>query len=262
MEMDKTKIDELVAKYNEGLCDPEELAQVERLIEQGRIQLTDLKELSKLEEHLDRLVEPAPSKQLDQRFYEMLAGETHTVTREQFSWSWFSSKAWFPKFSIGVSLIIVGFAGGMLIQKNSGGHEVVKLSSEVAELKEVVMLSMLEKESATDRLKAVSLSSEIEGKSKRVTEALIKTLNSDPSVNVRLAALDALQPYAKSPVVREALVRSIANQDSPLVQVALADLMAALQEKSSVTELKKLLQQRSTPKEVKKRIEENIKVLI
>jgi HEAT repeat protein len=121
---------------------------------------------------------------------------------------------------------------------------------------------MLEKESATDRLKAVSLSSEMEGQSKRVTLALFKTLNSDPSVNVRLAALDALQIYAKSPAVREELVRSIAQQDSPLVQVALADLMAALQEKSSVTELKKLLKQRSTPKEVKKRIEENIKVLI
>ncbi|MBS1508501.1 MAG: HEAT repeat domain-containing protein [Bacteroidetes bacterium] len=262
MEMDKAKIDELVAKYNEGLCDPEELGQVERLVEEGKIQLTDLKELTKLEEHLHRLIEPTPSKQLDSRFYEMLAGQTQRVAPEQFMWSWFSSKAWFPKFSIGVSLLVAGFAGGMLIQKNAGGHEVVKLSGEVAELKEVVMLSMLEKESATDRLKAVSLSSEIEGKSNRVTEALIKTLNSDPSVNVRLAALDALQPYAKASSVREALVRSISQQDSPLVQVALADLMATLQEKSSVTELKKLLKQRSTPKEVKKRIEENIKVLI
>jgi hypothetical protein len=262
MEMNKTKIDELMAKYNEGLCDPEEMGQVEKLIEEGKIQFTDLHELAKLNEHLDRIVEPTPSRNLDHRFYEMLAGETSKATEPGFSWSWFSSNAWFPKFSIGVSLIIVGVAGGMLVQKNSGGHEVVKLTHEVAELKEVVMLSMLEKESATDRLKAVSLSSEMEGQSKRVTLALFKTLNSDPSVNVRLAALDALQIYAKSPAVREELVRSIAQQDSPLVQVALADLMAALQEKSSVTELKKLLKQRSTPKEVKKRIEENIKVLI
>jgi len=57
-------------------------------------------------------------------------------------------------------------------------------------------------------------------------------------------------------------VRAIAQQDSPLVQVALAELMVSMQEKSSVKELKKLLQQRSTPKEVRQRIEESIKVLI
>jgi hypothetical protein len=45
------------------------------------------------------------------------------------------------------------------------------------------------------------------------------------------------------------------------VQVALAELMVALQEKSSVKELEKILKSNKTPKEVKKRIEESIKTM-
>ncbi len=81
-------------------------------------------------------------------------------------------------------------------------------------------------------------------------------------MNVRLASLEALQNYSKSPVVRAGLVRSIPQQDSPLVQVALAELMVKLQEKSSVKELKKIMDQKTTPKEVKQRIKESINVLI
>jgi hypothetical protein len=62
--------------------------------------------------------------------------------------------------------------------------------------------------------------------------------------------------------VREALVRSIALQESPLVQVALAELMAALQVKSSVQEWEKVLENRQTPPEIRKKIQETIQVLI
>jgi len=129
-------------------------------------------------------------------------------------------------------------------------------------LKEMVMLSLLEKESATDRLKAVSLTSEMTQASKKVTEALIQTLNEDGNINVRLAALDALRPYTHESSVRESLIRSISNQSSPMVQVALAELMVQLHEKKSVKELRKLLEEEATPKDVKERIEESIQVLI
>jgi hypothetical protein len=43
--------------------------------------------------------------------------------------------------------------------------------------------------------------------------------------------------------------------------VALAELMAALQEKSSVKALEQILKSDSTPGDVKKRIEESIKVM-
>jgi len=259
--MNKNQITDLIAKYNEGLADPSEILHLELLIESGEVDLTRLRELARFDETIDRLKEPAPSKNLDRKFYDLLSKETSKANRFDFS-SWFTLQSWIPKLAVTMVLIVIGFIGGTVLQKNSGGGEVKELAQEVSGLKEMMMISMLEKESATDRLKAVSLSEEIQGPSKKVTEALFKTLNADPSVNVRLAALDALHNYAKSPAVREGLVRSIAQQESPLVQVALAELMVTMQEKSSVKELRKILGQKSTPKEVKQRIEESIKVLI
>jgi hypothetical protein len=59
-----------------------------------------------------------------------------------------------------------------------------------------------------------------------------------------------------------ALVKSITRQESPLIQVALAELMAAIQEKNAVKEFEKVLERNDTPEEVKKRIQKNLEVLI
>ena len=254
------KIEELIAKYNEGLADPSEVQQLEKMIEEGSVELTQLRELNKLDDNLIKISEPVPTQELDSRFYEMLAKEKKPSVKSSFSWSW--SDSIFAKLSVGALLLVGGFSAGLLMQKRTSGGEVKELAQEVTSLKEMMMISLLEKESATDRLKAVSLSEEIQGPSKKVTDALFKTLNSDPSVNVRLASLEALQNYSKSPTVREGLVRAITQQESPLVLIALSDLMVKLQEKSSVKELKKIMDQKTTPTEVKQRIKESINVLI
>jgi hypothetical protein len=41
--MEANKIDELVAKYNEGLADPSEVQQIEFLLESGHVELTQLR---------------------------------------------------------------------------------------------------------------------------------------------------------------------------------------------------------------------------
>ena len=78
------------------------------------------------------------------------------------------------------------------------------------------MLNMLEKESTSERLKAVNLTQGMDNASEKVVEALLQTLNNDPNVNVRLSALEALFPYASNPKVREGLIQSISQQESPL----------------------------------------------
>jgi hypothetical protein len=58
-----------------------------------------------------------------------------------------------------------------------------------------------------------------------VVAALVSAATTDPSVNVRLAAIEALAPRAAEPPVFDRLVRALPEQDSPLVQVALVDLL-------------------------------------
>jgi hypothetical protein len=260
--MEKNQIEELISKYNEGVADPTEVSQIEQLIESGEIQLHQLRELRLLDEQILKLNDPQPSIRLDDKFYASLREEKKRVAKESFSFSLPDWNILIPRLAFSLVLIMVGFTGGYLLQRPSSSGEVRELTQEVSDLKEMMMLSLLEKESATDRLKAVSLSTEMNQVSQRVTMALFKTLNEDENANVRLAALEALTAYSKDSEVRKELIKSISIQDSPLVQVALAELMVAIQEKKSVKELQKLLQNEKTPKEVKNKIKNSINVLI
>jgi hypothetical protein len=262
MNMEKSRIEELVAKYNEGLADPAEIKLLEQLIEGGKVDLTQLRELTKLDEQLIKTEMPSPSLIVDDSFYSMLAEEKRRQRKSIFSfqidWSMLM-----PRLGFAAALIVVGFTGGYFVQRPSNDNPEVKLlTQEVSDLKEMMMLSLLEKESATDRLRAVSLTSDMTIVSDKVTEALFQTLNNDDNVNVRLAALEAIKPYVKNSNVRKQLVLSIAQQDSPLIQVELAQLMVAIQEKKSVKELQKLIDNDRTPKEIKSKIKESIDVLI
>ncbi|HOX83263.1 MAG TPA: HEAT repeat domain-containing protein [Chryseolinea sp.] len=258
--MEKKMIDELIARYNASQLNDAELKTIEQLIESGEIELTDLNDLTLLDEQILKIESPVPSVELDNRFYEMLAQEKKSVKPS--SWTtFFSWPELLPKLAFASIALLIGFFGGYVMQSPSQKTEVSVLTKEVSELKEMMMLSLLENESATDRLKAVNLTQEMDGASSTVTRALLQTLNNDDNVNVRLAALEALHPYVKDNHVREELIRSIGKQNSPLVQIALAELMAALQEKSSVKELEKVLKDSNTPKGVKNKIKQTIDVL-
>ncbi len=261
--MEKNKVDELVAKYNEGLADPAEIKTLELLIEEGQLDLTRLHALDALDKQIMEAEVPVPSMKLNDKFYAMLADEKRKSARK-FS---FQIPSWgylMPRLAVLATTLVIGFAGGYFIQKPStqSGGEVAQLKDQIGELKEMMMLSLLEKESASERLRAVSLTNDMAQASDKVTKALLETLNNDPNENVRLAALEALTPYVRESSIRMALIRSIANQDSPVVQVSMAELMVAIQEKKSVTEFQKLLDSDKTPADVKKQIKRSIDVLI
>jgi HEAT repeat protein len=114
---------------------------------------------------------------------------------------------------------------------------------------------------ATERLRAVSYTKDIDDANTHVIDALLMTLNNDPNVNVRLVTLEALSGLAHDARVREGLVQSLTRQESPLVQVALADVMVKLQEKRSIKPLKKMLQQQGINDLVKTKLEKTIRQL-
>lgn len=259
--MEQERINELVSKYNAGVADPTEIIRIEQLIEEGRIELNQLQELHALEEQVMKVETPGPSTELDDNFYAML--KSVKAKNQRPSWrSFFAWPDFAPRLAFGSIMLILGFlAGYLLFPSPSSNREVSELKDEVLQMKEIMMLSMLEKESATERLKAVNLTSEMSNVSDKVTNALLQTLNNDENINVRLEALEALKPFVRDSRIRAELVRSIGKQDSPLVQVALAELMVQLREKSSVKELKKILERENTPREVKKQIEESIKTM-
>jgi hypothetical protein len=261
--MESEKIEHLLSVYKSGRADANDIRQIEFLIAEGAIQLEDIEGFERLEGQLARMKSPEPSAALDARFFEMLQQEKKVSGTP----GWKSIFNWnnlmpFPRLAFAVAMLLIGAGIGFFLRlPDQKEQQITALGQEISDLKEMMMLSLLEKESATDRLRAVNLTQDMDQASRKVTSALLQTLNNDENVNVRLAALDALRPYIGEGEIREALVRSIAQQKSPLVQVALAELMAALQEKDAIKELQKIIQDGETPPEVKKKIQETIQVI-
>jgi HEAT repeats len=260
--MDSMQKSLLVKKYNDGLADAHEVAELEKLIEAGELEIEQLHEIQAINNVIMKMDDAIPSPTLDERFNAALAKEKKSMAKALGSFSWNGFFQWSPRLNFATAMLLVGLLVGYSIHFFQPNTEVKKMSAQINEMRELMMLALLEKESATDRLKAVSLSDDLEQASRRVTDALIQVLNTDPNVNVRLATLDALVGYTKDPPVRMQLVKSISFQDSPLVQIALAELMVALNEKSSVSELKKVMEGKTTPKEVKEKLRESVNVLI
>jgi hypothetical protein len=172
-----------------------------------------------------------------------------------------------PRFAMSLIIAIIGFIAGYLVTKPeqstlSYNKQIEALSSQVSEMKQMMMLTLLQDPSASQRIRAVSYTDEISEIEPKVIDALLTTLNEDPNVNVRLMTLEALVKYANEPRVRESLVQSLVQQDSPLMQSAIADVMVKLQEKRSVKYLHQLLRKKDLNEMVKIKLEQSIHKLI
>lgn len=269
MNIQPETIQELIDRFNRGITTPEDEALIEQCIENELIELDELKNLSTLGKHLEAISYLQSENNLRNNFQELLAREKQKAERSPRSiiidlWQ----KRWILSPALQAAIIIItlmaGFTAGYLLKPSATDNQqdMAQVKAELKSMKEMMMLTMLEKESIHDRLKAVKISEELDDASEDVTQALLHTLNNDRNNNVRLAALEALYQYAESPNVREGLIRSIQHQNSPLVQVALAEVMVALQEKRSVEAFKELLESGRAPEEVKEKIKSSIEILM
>lgn len=218
---------------------------------------------------------PEPSANLKVKFDAMLStykqevaeqkpGFLHSL-KDSFARLWQMQPQWPMAYNL--VILVIGLGGGYLLMRGNGGgstqdKQMAALNKEVHELKQTMMLSLLENPSASERIRGVSYTPEIKHADKEVIDALLATLNNDPNVNVRLSTLDALALLANHPEVRQGLIGSISQQDSPLMQSAIADLMLKLQEKRSVKQFKELLKQKDLDNGVRSKISQTIKVLI
>lgn len=217
---------------------------------------------------------PEPSTAARVRFQAMLETYKHTATAEKESvFETLLTKLrqlWTPQYALrlaySVALLVVGIAAGYWFQRSNTPtvayqQQVDTLSRQVEQMRQMMMLSLLENPAASERLRAVSYTEEINEVDDKVIDALLTTLNNDSNVNVRLVTLEALAKLADNPKAREGLVQSIAQQDSPLVQSALADVMVKLQEKRSIKPLRQLLRDDNLNHMVKGKIEQSIREL-
>ena len=125
--------------------------------------------------------------------------------------------------------------------------------SEAFAASQQVDLDLLKRADTRKRILGVALVSMFPERDPAVPEGLLALLDYDPSVQVRLATVDALYNYADRHRVREALAASLFSQSSPLVQQALVDLLADLRDEDATEALRRLAQDDGTRPEVRER---------
>ncbi len=268
--MKESKMIEWIIDYLNGNLDPQQEARFFRMLEEEGYDLDELKKLEKLNSRLDEISPPEVREQMHRKFYDMLEEQKakrektyHPVNSLISEISQFFTPGYLYRLSYALLFLFAGWAAGYWIIPNRQlDIKTNMMMNDIQEMRKAMTLTLLEQPKATLRLKAVNYTSEIRNPDETIITALLNTLNHDMNINVRLASLDALVQYAGNPVVREGLVQSIANQDSPLVQIALAEVMIALQEKRSVPELRKLLEKEDLNETVRTTLEHNIQTLI
>jgi hypothetical protein len=119
-------------------------------------------------------------------------------------------------------------------------QQLAAMRTEMHDLREMMSLSLMQQQSAAERLKGVSWTGQLDRPSGEVVSALLDALMHDPNVNVRLATIDALERFASQDEVRRGTIQAVRQQPSPLVQVALIDFMVKTHERESLPVLRQL----------------------
>jgi hypothetical protein len=207
------------------------------------------------------------------RFDVMLEAYRHGMDHATGATWWGNVNSWIagfwpsqPAFQLGltVAVLIVGVIVGRqysqptatpLTPGPSQVVEVTQMRDELKDLRQMVALSLMQQQSASERLKGVSWSNEIDQPDTQFLNALLDTLMHDANVNVRLAAVDALKKFGERQIVKTGVLQALAQQDSPMVQGALINYMVETQNRESVDTLRQISLSTDTNETVRKRAE-------
>jgi hypothetical protein len=166
------------------------------------------------------------------------------------------------RLAYGLLILVLGVGlGALFVGRGAGPGDVQALRGEVRALNELVTLSLLEASSASERLQGVSYGSRLERPDRDVVSALVHAATADPNVNVRLAAIEALAPVASQPRVLSPLVEALPRQDSPMVQVALVDLLLASDGETARRACTELLEDPSLNPDVQHHVRQRLSAL-
>ena len=168
------------------------------------------------------------------------------------------------RYAYAAGLIVFGFLLGRLGYMGSssqGENQISSLQAEVQQMKHTVSLSMLKQQSPSARLQGIRFIAQEEKPDDELVTMIIRLLKTDPNVNVRLASVEALFLFKDFPMVKKNLIEALKTESSPLVQVAIIDLLVDIRENRAIEALKQIINDKEINTVVRKRAKEGIKKL-
>lgn len=209
---------------------------------------------------LDKLPEPEPSPRLRANFNRWLdEAEAELDAPSPFALARSRIDAFFAallpsrpavQFALTLAVLVAGVMVGarflptpepqVVVQSDPATQqELADLRSQVESMNRVVSTHLLT-QPASNRLRGVIAALNEGGSDDRTLARLLNTLAFDPSVNVRLTALEALYAHVDLAPVRNGVLNALPRETSPLVQVAMIDFIIASRDEGAAATLEQL----------------------
>jgi hypothetical protein len=218
----------------------------------------DFSALSQTLSALDAMPPTPPSPRLRKNFYAMLEEEKNSAAsvrtaerraRRVSLWRWVLSPL------AGCALLALGFYAGHRQSPppaaTTSPTEVIAMRDELKQLRQdvgkmgqLVAGALLQQQqgAVNDRLQKVLAAAKEDQPSDQVLSDLVSAVAFDPSVNVRLRALEALYPHSENKIAREGVRVSLPREQDPLVQLEMIDFVAAAHDREAAPVLETIVQ--------------------
>lgn len=246
--MDKEKMENLLIDYIDGKLNDSDRSVIEQELARDPSVRQLHKQLREVMVAMDNTKEIEPGSALRKTFYKHLQEEMVKAksTRTRFF------QPMIYRIAAGVLLLMAVIYVGNWISKNQHREEeMLALRREVEATKQMMLLMLDNQQSASQRMVGTAVAYKIEKADDEIVDALVRAMNEDPNTNVRLAALDALVKFHEEPRVKKQLIKSLALQNDPVVQITLIQFLVRMKEKDVAPQLQIIIDDARTIKAVK-----------
>ncbi len=257
--MNCQRVQDSFIDYQDGTLPADESSAVRAHLANCPVCQREWSALQEITRKVDALSDiPEPSPRLREQFYAML--ETHQ--READAPSPFALArgrldrffaALLPsqpalQFGFAAALLVLGlFVGQRFLAKpaafvpdDSAKAEIADLRNQINSMGKLVTYSLLQQQSTSERMRTVLATMDLKSPDRKVLTDLIGSLAFDPSINVRLSAVEALAQHSDDSLVRAGVLSALPKETAPLVQVAMIELLATARDQAAKPVFEKL----------------------
>ena len=255
--MDKEKLESLLIDYIDGKLNSVDKHYVEQELLKNPKSFQLYEQLKEVIQLMNRKGAVEPSAKLRASFNALLEEEIKNSEKGKV----IRLNPWWYRVAAALAFLIVGVSLGFWISAyNQKQAEIARAKADKE--KTLQLVSMIEdKESAGQRILGVRAALENDKVNTDILKALIRSLNEDPNVNVRMASLEGLRKFYHEPLVRKSLIESLEKQTDPVMQIALIQVLVEMKEKGAVKPMQEILKGDELIQAVKDEAEMGILVL-
>lgn len=240
--------------YQDGTLPPAESAQLRAHLASCPTCQREWSALQEITRKLDSLpTEEEPSPHLRANFYAMLEAQQREVdSPSPFALARSRLDRFFSallpaqpalQFAFALALLAGGLFVGQRflsparvvpVEDPAAKQELAALRAKVDSMDQLVTYSLLQQKTTSSRLQNVLASMDLKTPDREVLTKLVGALAFDPSVNVRLSAVEVLAQHTDDELVRTGVLTALTRERAPLVQVAMIELLANARERNAV----------------------------